>query len=108
MKLGGGGGGEKHRWECKKVDETFASNFPAEERRKKMWIYEQKSEEKRLVDEDEKEEEKTRTREKRLVGKWIPHRNSSSTSSTCQKKNSGSRVLKTDLWLRNEGTIFQS
>ena len=34
-----------------------------------MWIYEQKSEEKRLVDEDEKEEEKMRTREKRLVGK---------------------------------------
>ena len=34
-----------------------------------MWIYEQKSEEKRLVDEDEKEEEKTRTRVKRLVGK---------------------------------------
>ena len=46
------------------------------------------------MDEDEKEEEKTRTREKRLVGKRIPHRNSSSTSSTCQKKNSGSRVFK--------------
>ena len=92
---------EEGRWNLRFV-------FPAEERRKKIWIYERKREEKRLVDEDEKEEEKTRTREKRLVGKWIPHRNSSSTSSTCQKKNSGSRVLKTDLWLRDEGAIFHS